>query len=292
MAPILTYAAVLFGAALALALWAVFSTEGASARQVRDNLSRGFGAEVIALNGPTRPTFGTLHRLTTPKGVARLDRLHALAGRPAAWPLSRLLAVKPLLAGLGLALGLLLLAGSASGRMLALVIVVTVVAYFVPDLLLYSRGIERQRAIGLELPDTLDQMLIAVEAGLGFESAMSRAGENGKGPLAEELQRTLGDMRVGVPRKEAYLALEERTNVPDLRNFTRAVVQADAYGISISSVLRTQAGEMRLKRKQRAEEQAMKIPVKITVPLMLLILPVLFIMIMGPVVLNAMEQFS
>ena len=109
--------------------------------------------------------------------------------------------------------------------------------------------------------------------------------------MAEELQRTLSDMRVGVPRKDAYLALEERTNVPDLRNFTRAVVQADAYGISISSVLRTQAAEMRTKRKQRAEEQAMKIPVKITVPLMLLILPVLFIMIMGPVVLNAMEQF-
>lgn len=291
MAPTLTYAVVAFGAAMALALWAVFSTAGASARQVRDNLTRGFDAEIAAVGVPARPTLGTLHRLTTPKGVARLDRLHALAGRPAAWPLSRLLAAKPLLASVGLVLGVLLLSGNASGRMLALVIVVTGVAYFVPDLLLYSRGIERQRAIGLELPDTLDQMLIAVEAGLGFESAMTRAGENGKGPLAEELQRTLSDMRVGVPRKDAYLALEERTNVPDLRNFTRAVVQADAYGISISSVLRTQAAEMRTKRKQRAEEQAMKIPVKITVPLMLLILPVLFIMIMGPVVLNAMEQF-
>ena len=291
MAPTLTYAVVAFGAAMALALWAVFSTAGASARQVRDNLTRGFDAEIAAVGVPARPTLGTLHRLTTPKGVARLDRLHALAGRPAAWPLSRLLAAKPLLASVGLVLGVLLLSGNASGRMLALVIVVTGVAYFVPGLLLYSRGIERQRAIGLELPDTLDQMLIAVEAGLGFESAMTRAGENGKGPLAEELQRTLSDMRVGVPRKDAYLALEERTNVPDLRNFTRAVVQADAYGISISSVLRTQAAEMRTKRKQRAEEQAMKIPVKITVPLMLLILPVLFIMIMGPVVLNAMEQF-
>ncbi|WP_426118974.1 type II secretion system F family protein [Kocuria sp. LHG3120] len=291
MAPTLTYAAVALGAAMALALWAVFSTAGASARQVRDNLSRGFSAEVAAVGVPARPTWVGLHRWTTPKGVARLDRLHALAGRPAAWPLSRLLAAKPLLAGIGLVLGVLLLTSNASGRMLALVIVVTAVAYFVPDLLLYSRGIERQRAIGLELPDTLDQMLIAVEAGLGFESAMSRAGENGKGPLAEELQRTLGDMRVGVPRKDAYLALEERTNVPDLRNFTRAVVQADVYGISISSVLRTQAAEMRMKRKQRAEEQAMKIPVKITVPLMLLILPVLMLMIMGPVVLNAMEQF-
>lgn len=291
MAPTLTLAAVASGAALALALWAVFSTAGASVRQVRDNLNRGFAAEVTAVGGPVRPSYGSLQRLTTAKGAARLDRLHALAGRPAAWPLSRLLVAKPLLAGVGALLGLLLLAGNAGGRMLALAIVVTAVAYFVPDLLLYSRGIERQRAIGLELPDTLDQMMIAVEAGLGFESAMSRAGENGKGPLAEELQRTLGDMRVGMPRKDAYLALEERTNVPDLRSFTRAVVQADAYGISISSVLRTQAAEMRMKRKQRAEEQAMKIPVKITVPLMLLILPVLLLMIMGPVVLTAMKQF-
>jgi tight adherence protein C len=254
-------------------------------------LNRGFAAEVTAVGGPVRPSYGSLQRLTTANGAARLDRLHALAGRPAAWPLSRLLVAKPLLAGVGALLGLLLLAGNAGGRMLALAIVVTAVAYFVPDLLLYSRGIERQRAIGLELPDTLDQMMIAVEAGLGFESAMSRAGENGKGPLAEELQRTLGDMRVGMPRKDAYLALEERTNVPDLRSFTRAVVQADAYGISISAVLRTQAAEMRMKRKQRAEEQAMKIPVKITVPLMLLILPVLLLMIMGPVVLTAMKQF-
>lgn len=291
MAPTLTIAAVAFGAAVALALWAVFSTAGAAARQMRDNLSRGFDAEAVALDGPVQPSFGSLRRLTTAKGAARLDRLHALAGRPAAWPLSRLLVAKPLLAGAGVLVGLVLLTGNPSGKLIALAIVVTTVAYFVPDLLLYSRGIERQRAIGLELPDTLDQMMIAVEAGLGFESAMSRAGDNGKGPLAEELLRTLGDMRVGVPRKDAYLALEERTNVPDLRSFTRAVVQADAYGISISSVLRTQAAEMRMKRRQRAEEQAMKIPVKITVPLMLLILPVLLLMIMGPVVLSAMKQF-
>lgn len=291
MPPTLTFAAVVFSAALALALWAMFSTVGASARQVRENLARGFSAEVVTTVGPTTPTFPLLHRLTTSKGAARLDRLHALAGRPAAWPLSRLLVSKPLLAGVSVCLGFLLLAGNTSGKMLALVIVVTCVAYFIPDLLLYSRGTERQKAIGLELPDTLDQMMIAVEAGLGFESAMSRAGENGKGPLAEELLRTLGDMRVGMPRKDAYRALEERTDVPDLRGFTRAVVQADAYGISISSVLRTQANEMRLKRRQRAEEQAMKIPVQVLMPLMLFILPVLFIAIFGPVVLSAMKQF-
>lgn len=287
----LTIAAVLFGAALALTLWAMFTTAGVSARQVQENLSRGLSSAVDTMEGPSRPSFGALQRLTTPKGVARLDRLHALAGRPAGWPLARLLVAKPLLAVAGLLTGMVLFLGNSSGRMFALVIVVTGVAYFVPDLLLYSRGTERQKAIGLELPDTLDQMMIAVEAGLGFESAMSRAGENGKGPLAEELMRTLGDMRVGMPRKDAYRALEERTNVPDLRTFTRSVIQADSYGIAISTVLRTQANEMRLKRRQRAEERAMKIPVQVLMPLMLFILPVLFMAIFGPVVLNAMEQF-
>ena len=125
-------------------------------------------------------------------------------------------------------------------------------------------------------------MTIAVEAGLGFESAMARAGRNGKGPLAEELVRTLQDIAVGQPRREAYLALADRTGVADLRRFIRAVVQADAYGVSIADVLRTQAQEMRLKRRQRAEEKAMQIPVKVIFPLILCILPTLFIVLLGP----------
>ncbi|MFD1214631.1 type II secretion system F family protein, partial [Arthrobacter sp. GCM10027362] len=217
---------------------------------------------------------------------------HALAGRPPAWPLPRVLALKPLLAGACLVLGLVLLSGRPSGPLAMLVIAVTGVAYFVPDLLLYSRGQERQAAIRLELPDTLDQMMIAVEAGLGFDAAMARAGENGKGPLAEELVRTLQDMRVGLSRKNAYRALGERTSVPDLRGFIRSVIQADAYGISISAVLRTQAQEMRLKRRQRAEEKAMQLPVKVLFPLMFCILPVLFIAVLGPTVLSIAASFS
>jgi tight adherence protein C len=185
----------------------------------------------------------------------------------------------------------LLLTRQASGGLIALTVLISVVGYFVPDLLLYSRGLERQTAIGLELPDTLDQMLIAVEAGLGFEAAMTRAGENGKGPLADELIRTLQDMRVGMSRKHAYQALSRRTKVPDLNAFIRAVVQADAYGISISAVLRTQAKEMRVKRRQRAEEKAMQIPVKVLFPLMLFILPVLFIAVLGPTVITVMTNF-
>ena len=121
---------------------------------------------------------------------------------------------------------------------------------------------------------------------------MARAGKNGKGPLAEELVRTLQDIAVGQPRREAYLALAERTGVQDLRRFIRAVVQADAYGVSIADVLRTQAQEMRLKRRQRAEEKAMQIPVKVIFPLILCILPTLFIVLLGPAAMDIVSVFS
>ncbi|MBO0984279.1 type II secretion system F family protein [Rathayibacter sp. SD072] len=225
-------------------------------------------------------------RLLLPGALRRLDRLHAHAGRPASWPLGRVILAKPLLMLLAAGAAALVIARQPPPILVLLLVVVVVVAYFVPDLLLHSRGLERQAAIALELPDTLDQMLIAVEAGLGFEAAMARAGDNGKGPLAEELVRTLQDMRVGMTRRDAYRALELRTSVPDLRSFVRAIVQADVYGVSVSGVLRTQAKEMRLKRRMRAEEKAMKIPVNILFPLMLFILPVLFIAVLGPTVIS------
>jgi tight adherence protein C len=170
--------------------------------------------------------------------------------------------------------------------------VVTLVGYFLPDLLLHSRGQERSKQVALELPDTLDQMTIAVEAGLSFDSAMARAGKNGKGPLAEELVRTLQDIQVGQSRRHAYEALATRCGVPDLRKFVRAIIQADVYGISVADVLRTQAAEMRMKRRQRAEEKAMQIPVKVIFPLMLSILPVLFIVLLGPAVMDIVAVFS
>lgn len=168
----------------------------------------------------------------------------------------------------------------------------TVVVYFLPELLLNSQGQKRNEKIQLELADTLDQMTIAVEAGLGFDSAMARAAQNGNGPLAAELARTLQDIQVGRSRRQAFEALTARTTVVDLRRFVRAVVQADAYGISIADVLRTQADEMRLKRRQRAEEKAQKLPVKVLAPLMLCILPVLFIVVMGPAVMSMVAAFS
>jgi tight adherence protein C len=288
-------------AAVAVALavpvlgWSLFVRPGAATVQARDNLVRSIPVDTAGTaaenSGP-----GLLSRLAgwlTPRGtVARLNRLAGTAGRPAAWPVPRLVAAKLVLGLLAGGLGLLLVSGGPSTLTVGLTVVVTVVAYFLPELLLHSRGQERQEVIQLELADTLDQMTIAVEAGLGFESAMARAGKNGKGPLAEELVRTLQDIAVGQPRREAYLALADRTGVQDLRRFIRAVVQADQYGVSIADVLRTQAQEMRLKRRQRAEEKAMQIPVKVIFPLILCILPTLFIVLLGPAVMDIVSAFS
>ena len=293
-APVLA-AALATALALPLLAWALLARPEATAVQARDNLTRGMAAPG---SPPTaeRAGPGPLHRLVgalTPAGtVARLNRLAGTAGRPAAWPVPRLVVAKLVLAAVAAGLGLLFVSGSPGTLTILFAVVVTGVAYFVPELLLYSRGKERQGAIALELADTLDQMTIAVEAGLGFESAMARAGANGKGPLAEELVRTLQDIAVGQARREAYLALAERTGVQDLARFIRAVVQADQYGVSIADVLRTQAHEMRLKRRQRAEEKAMQIPVKVIFPLILCILPTLFIVLLGPAIMDIVATFS
>ncbi len=278
-------------AALPLLGWALLARPRTTAAQA--NLVRGLDLPVAAAARRGPGTVARLARGLTPGGtLARLDRLAATAGRPPAWPVAKLLAAKLVLALIAGALGGVVVAGSPGPLTVLLAVVVTAVAYVLPELLLHSRGQERQEEISLQLADTLDQMTIAVEAGLGFESAMARAGKSGRGALAEELVRTLQDIGVGQPRREAYLALADRTGVPDLRRFIRAVVQADAYGVSIADVLRTQAQEMRLKRRQRAEEKAMQIPVKVIFPLILCILPTLFIVLMGPAALDIYEAFK
>jgi tight adherence protein C len=250
-------------------------------------------AAVLQRSARERAVSPLVHRLAdlarrvTPVGmVESVDHRLTLAGRPSGWPIERVLAAKVLLSGALVGVGTLLFAGNRTTLTLAVWVGGSVLGFFTPDLLLYSRGLERRQAIGDALPDTLDQMSIAVEAGLGFESAMARAGRTGEGPLAEELVRTLQEIQIGVPRTEAIRHLGDRTAQEDLRHFVLAVLQADSYGIPVADVLRTQAAEQRVKRRQRAEEHAMKIPVKIIFPLVLCILPTLFIVILGPAVIQ------
>jgi tight adherence protein C len=298
VAPAVLLGAVLIGAALLLTVAAVAGPSGTSSRRVRANLQRGLAATAPAAGDTVeaeeaRSALGALAVRLTPKPSRRLLRtLHAKAGYPGAWTLEKMATIKlglPLILGL---LALMVLSEGAQPLLVLLGLAVVVVAYFVPELLLYSRGTERSEQITLELADTLDQMLISVEAGLGFDAAMDRAGRNGNGPLSEELVRTLQDMQLGHSRREAYEDLARRTDVPDLRRFVRSVIQADKNGVGIAGVLRTQAAEMRMKRRQRAEQKAMQIPVKVIFPLMLFILPVLFIVIMGPVALNMMASWT
>ncbi len=226
-------------------------------------------------------------RRLTPAGVLdKLDRRLTLAGRPAAWPIERVLAAK-VLATLGAALlGLVAwLAEPTPGRA-AFALAFVGLVYLAPDLLLSRAADQRQQAIQQALPDTLDQLSICVAAGLGFEAAMSRVGYDGRGPMAEELVRTLQEMRVGVGRGEALQGLADRNDVGDLRSFVLAVRQAEQHGIPITRVLSGQAKELRTRRRQTAEERAMKGPVKIVFPLVFCILPALFVVILGPAVIN------
>ncbi|ALE07600.1 secretion system protein [Arthrobacter sp. ERGS1:01] len=273
-------------------VWSFVSVDSKSLLIIRNNLGRTNAPGQSAPAFSDRSWLAIAHRITPAAYVAKLDKLLARAGRPASIPLPRLLMAKPLLAMAAAAVGLLFIAIRPGASMVFLAIFLTALCYFIPDLLIYSKGQERQQSIQLELPDTLDQMLIAVEAGLGFESAMARAALNGKGPMAEELTRTLQDMQMGRPRRESYQALADRTTVPELKSFVRAVVQADIYGISIAKVLRTQAKQLRVGRRQRAEEKAMKLPVLVLFPLLFFIFPTLFIVIMGPAVINIIAIFS
>ncbi|MDO5287558.1 MAG: type II secretion system F family protein [Actinomycetia bacterium] len=223
---------------------------------------------------------------------SRLERMLAQAGRPQAWPLERVVQAKVLLTLAGVVVGAYALLAAPSSTMRLVGVAAAVIMHFLPELRLYSLGIERREKITLELADTLDQMSIAVEAGLGFDAAMIRVAKNGTGFLAQELVRTLQDIQVGQTRRAAYEDLVERTQVPDLKQFVRSIIQAEAYGLALSTVLNTQAAEMRMKRRQRAEAKAMQIPVKVIFPLMLCILPVLFMVVMGPGVINIMASFG
>ena len=282
-----------------LLTWSVFAGRDSARVRTVENLQRGFTAGYGVTAGPVDDDDNGSSRIVdiarrlTPRGtVKRLERLIIRAGRPQGWTIERLIVVKLGLPLIVVLLGLLLVSSRPEPLLFLLALGTAVVCYFLPELLLTSRSQERNEEIQLELADTLDQMTIAVEAGLGFDSAMARAGRNGTGPLAQELIRTLQEIQVGQLRRTAYENLAQRTDVPDLRRFVRAIIQADAYGISVADVLRTQAAEMRLKRRQRAEEKAQQVPVKVIFPLLVCILPVLFIVLLGPTVINMMEAFS
>ena len=222
----------------------------------------------------------------SPAGIASImQRRLDVAGNPQGWTTDRILAVK----GLGLlALGLL---GALFGLKNPEILLVAagfgaVFGFFLPDLLLYNTGQKRQQQIPRSLPDALDMLTICVEAGLAFDAALAQVARHTHGPLAAEFARVLQEMQIGKSRAEALRAMGDRTTVPELRSFVAAMIQAAELGIPIAHVLREQAKEMRVRRRQRAEGQAQKVPVKITFPLILCLFPALLVVIIGPGILE------
>jgi tight adherence protein C len=218
----------------------------------------------------------------SPSGIAgSLQRRLDLAGNPGQWTPDRVLAVK----GLGLlAFAVLgaLYALHSPGLLILFVVLGGTVGFFLPDLLLYNSGQKRQAKLQNLLPDAIDMLTICVEAGMGFDAAMTQVARNTTGPLAAEFARSLQEMQIGKSRSQALRAMVDRTSVPELRTFVSAVVQGSELGIPVAQVLREQAKDMRVRRRQRAEGRAQQVPVKITFPLILCLFPALLIMVVGP----------
>ncbi len=225
--------------------------------------------------------------ITPPGRSLLLERRIVQAAETDRWTLGRLFEFKLFGLLLGFVTGsVVIFVLGVSSATVAIAVGTTFVGFIGLDLVLSERAEHRQREIQRALPDMLDQMVISVEAGLGLESALTRVARTNDNPLADELTRTLRDMRLGASRGEALRALLDRVDVPDLRLFVRALIQADRSGVAVASVCRVQAEEARVRRRQRAEERAMRMPVKLVFPLVTCILPSLFIVVLGPAVLR------
>ncbi|MGA4508928.1 type II secretion system F family protein [Propionibacteriaceae bacterium G1746] len=282
----------LFGVGLATVLGLLFVGADPVRTRAVANLQRGVAQPTMASSRRTQGNLGFARLINSPARRNQLEQALAKAGFPGGWTVDQLLSIKVLLALFFLIMTAIAWISGQHAVLVLMLLGLTIGGYFLPDLLLYNTYLNRRQQVDLELADTLDQMSIAVEAGLGFDSAMLRVARNGRGVLARELVRTMQDIQVGQSRRNAYEDLAKRTGSTPLRRFVRTIIQAEAYGIPLADVLRAQSDEMRVTRRQLAEKKAMEIPVKVVFPLILCILPVIILVIMGPAAITIIEGFS
>jgi tight adherence protein C len=253
-------------------------------------LQKNFGSRVVV---PVVGKAGRIARRVTPLDTRdRVAKKLLLAGGPAGWDAERVMAFKIIGA----------VAGAIGGFAFALLVkpapfisivaagLLTFVGFVLPDSIVNRRVDERQKEILKTLSDTLDLLTISVEAGLSLNAAIAQVVQNVPGVLSSEFARMLQEIQLGVPRSEAFRHLADRTDVNELNAFALAMIQADVFGVSIASVLRTQAQQLRIKRRQAAEQKAQQTPVKIVFPLVLCVLPALFVVIVGPGAIRIVTQ--
>ena len=237
---------------------------------------------------------GTVSRITSASFVANTQKRLAMAGNPADLSVTDWLGMKAvfalIFAGIGFLLTLLL------GMPVTMTMILTVlglgIGYIGPEFWLGRRVKARQQAILRMIPDSLDLLTISVRAGLGFDAALAKVVEKVKGPLSDEFRRALAEVRVGKTRRDALRDIVPRTEVAPLTNFIGAIIQAEQLGVSISKVLQVQSEQLRIERRQRAEEMAAKAPIKTLFPLVGCIFPSLFIVILGPAIILIVQNFS
>ncbi len=271
---------------------AVMQAFTAAPSEMLEEAEPGFQERV--LNPLMDKTLNIGRKLTPADHADRIRHKLEVAGNPAGWTADRVTSLKfiGLVAGILVGLVFTVLLGFGLLTSLGVVILTALAGYLAPNMYLYQLGYDRTAKMQRALPDALDLLTISVESGLGFDAALSQVARNTDGPLSEELARVLQEMQIGMGRGAALRALGERTHVADVKGFVSAMVQADALGIPIAQVLRVQSKEIRTKRRQRAEEQAQKVAIKILIPLIFCVLPCLFIAVLGPAGLSMYASFS
>jgi tight adherence protein C len=232
----------------------------------------------------------TFSRLSPSKTKADIELKLDLAGRPNNWGATEFSGIR---IAVGLVLGVLifLVTSVTKGVPMALPVggVAAAIGFFLPILWLSSKTTKRQDEIVKSLPDALDLLTITVEAGMGFDGALQKVAEKWNNELSKGFSKVTQEMRLGIPRREALRNMDKTMGVPDVTTFVAAIIQAETLGVSIAKILRIQSEQMRVKRRQRAEEQANKAPIKMLFPMVFLIFPALFIILLGPAALIIME---